>query len=81
MDFIDFEAEVDNSDDNNSFIYSVDDNNSFINDASDISESVCEYYVFHNVEVNIDDVLKNPHEKALSNLDDASDLQIFQIQI
>ena len=81
MDFIDFEAEVDNSDDNNSFIYSVDDNNSFINDASDISESVCEYYAFHNVEVNIDDVLKNAHEKALSDVDDASDLQIFQIQI
>ena len=81
MDFIDFEAEVDNSDDNNSFIYSVDDNNSFINDASDISESVCEYYAFHNVEVNIDDVLKNAHENALSDVDDASDLQIFQIQI
>ena len=36
MDFIDTEAEVDNSDDDNSFISSDDDNNSFIDDALNI---------------------------------------------
>ena len=78
MDFINFEAEVDNSDNDDSFIYSVDDNNNFIDDASsDISESVCDHYAFHNVQVNIDDVLKNAHEKAISDLDDASDFTSF----
>ena len=54
-----------------------DDSNSFINAASDISESVCEHYVFQNVEVNIDDVSKNTHKKAISNLDDASEFTNF----
>ena len=58
MGFIHLEPEVDNSDDDNSFIYSDDDNNSFISDVSDILESVCGHYAFQNVEVNIDDVLK-----------------------
>ena len=77
MDFFVLEAEVDNSDDDDSFIYSDDDNNSFINDASDTSGSVCEHYAFHNVEVNIDDVLKNAHEKAISDLDDANEFTNF----
>ena len=50
MGFIHLEAEVDNSDDGNSFIYSDDDNNSFISDVSDILESVCGHYAFQNVE-------------------------------
>ena len=57
MDFLVLEVEVNNSDDDGSFIYSDDDNYSFIDNASDISESVCEHYAFQNVEVNIDDVL------------------------
>ena len=77
MDFIPFEAEVDNSDDDDSFIYSDDDNNSFNDDASDISESVCEHYAFQNPEVNIDHVLKNAHKKAISDLDDASEFTNF----
>ena len=63
MDFIHFEAEVDNSDGDDSFIYS----NYQIDDALDISESVCEHYTFQYVEVNNDDVLKNTHEKAISD--------------
>ena len=53
MDFIDFEAEVDNSDDDDSFISSDDYNNSVIDDVLDLSESICEHYV-EDVEVNID---------------------------
>ena len=78
MDFIVFEAEVSNSDDDDSFISLDDDgDNSFIDDPSDISESVCEHYAFQNVEVNIDDVLKNAHEKAISDLDDACEFTNF----
>ena len=78
MDFIDFEADVDHSDDGNSFISSDDDNNdSFIDDAFKISESVCEHYTFQNVEVNIDNVSKNPHEKAKSDIDDPNELTNF----
>ena len=77
MDFLVLEAEVDNSDDNDSFIYSVDDNCSLIDDASDISESVCEHCAFQNVELNIDDVLKNAHKKAISDLDNASEFINF----
>ena len=54
-----------------------DDNNSFIDDASDISESVCVHYAFQNAEINIDDVLKNMHEKAIPDLDDASEFTNF----
>ena len=74
MDFLVLEGEVNNSDDDDSFIYSDDDNYSVIDGASDISESVCEHYAFQNVELNIDDALKNAHEKAISDLDNASDL-------
>ena len=74
MDFLVLEGEVNNSDDDDSFIYSDDDHYSVIDDASDISESVCEHYAFQNVELNIDDALKNAHEKAISDLDNASDL-------
>ena len=77
MDFLVLEAEVNNSDDNDSFIYSVDDNCSLIDDASDISESVCEHCAFQNVELNIDDVLKNAHKKAISDLDNASEFINF----
>ena len=73
MDFIHFEAEVDNSDGDDSFIYS----NDHIDDASDISESVCEHCTFQNAEVNNDDVLKNTHEKAISDLDNASEFTNF----
>ena len=69
------------SDDDDSFIYSDDDNYSFIDGASDISESVCEHYAFQNVEVSIDDVLKNTNEKAISDLDNSSEFTNFQIQI
>ena len=71
------EAEVHNSDDDGRFIYLDDDNNSFINDASDISESVCEQYAFQNVEVNIDDVLKNARNKSISHLDDTIEFTDF----
>ena len=71
------QAEVDNSNDDDSFIYSDDDNDSFIDDASDISESVCEHYAFQDIEVNIDDVLKNTHKKAISYSDDASEFTNF----
>ena len=77
MDFIHLEVEVDNSHDDDSFIYLDDDNNSFIDDASDISESSCEHYAFQNVKVNIDDVLKNAHKKAISDLHDPSELINF----
>ena len=77
MDFLVLEAEVNNSDDDDSFIYSVGDNYSLIDDASDISESVCEHYAFQNVELNIDDVLKNEHKKAISGLDNASEVINF----
>ena len=78
MDFIVFEAEVSNSDDDDSFISLDDDgDNGFIDDPSDISESVCEHDAFQNVEVNIDDVLKNAHEKAISDLDDACEFTNF----
>ena len=77
MDFLVLEAEVNNSDDNDSFIYSVDDNCSLIDDASDISESVYEHCAFQNVELNIDDVLKNAHKKAISDLDNASEFINF----
>ena len=73
MDFIHFEAEVDNSDGDDSFIYS----NDHIDGASDISESVCEHCTFQNAEVNNDDVLKNTHEKAISDLDNASEFTNF----
>ena len=69
------------SDDDDSFIYSDDDNYSFIDNASDISESVCEHYAFQNVEVSIDNVLKNTNEKAISDLDNSSEFTNFQIQI
>ena len=69
------------TDDDDSFIYSDDDNYSFIDNASDISESVCEHYAFQNVEVSIDDVLKNTNEKAISDLDNSSEFTNFQIQI
>ena len=81
MDFLVLEGEVNNSDDDDSFIYSDDDNYSVIDDASDISESVCEHYAFQNVEVSIDDVLKNTNEKAISDLDNSSEFTNFQIQI
>ena len=77
MDFLVLEAEVNNSDDDDSFIYSVGDNYSLIDDASDISESVCEHYAFQNVELNIDDVLKNEHKKEISGLDNASEVINF----
>ena len=77
MNLIHFEAEVDNSDDDESFIYSDNDDNNFIDDASDISESVCEHYTFQNVDVNIDDVLKNANKKAISDLDHASEFTNF----
>ena len=77
MNFIYLEAEVDNSDDDDSLIYSDDDNNSYIDNAQDILEKVCEHYAFQNVEVNIDNVLKNAHEKAISDLDDASEFTNF----
>ena len=45
MDFIDFEVEIDNiNDDEKEEFISSDDDNSFIDDASDISESICEHY-------------------------------------
>ena len=72
MEFLVLEAEVDNSDYDNSFIYSDDDDNSLIDDALDISESICEHYAFQNVEVNID-VLK----KAISDLDNANEFTNF----
>ena len=78
MDFIVFEVEVSNSDDDDSFISLDDDgDNSFIDDPSDILESVCEHYAFQNVGVNIDDVLKNAHEKVISDLDDAFEFTNF----
>ena len=77
MDFLVLEAEVNNSGDDDSFIYSVGDNYSLIDYASDISESVCEHYAFQNVELNIDDVLKNEHKKAISGLDNASEVINF----
>ena len=77
MDFLVLEVEVNNSDDDGSFIYSDDDNYSFIDNASDISESVCEHYAFQNVEVNIDDVLTYVHEKAISDLDNLSEFTNF----
>ena len=77
MDFLVLKAEVDYSDHDDSFIYSDNDNNSFIDDASDISESVCEHYAFQNVEVNNNNVLKNAYEKAISDLDDASEFTNF----
>ena len=70
MDFIDFEAEVDTIDDEEDFI-SSDDDDRFIDDASDILESVYGHYAFQNVEVNIDNVSENVHEKAISELDRA----------
>ena len=54
MDFIGFQAEVDNLDDDDSFISSDDYNNSFIDGVLDLSESVCEHYAFQHVEVNFD---------------------------
>ena len=77
MDFLVLEVEVNNSDDDGSFIYSDDDNYSFIDNASDISESVCEHYAFQNVEVNIDDALTYVHEKAISDLDNPSEFTNF----
>ena len=77
MEFLVLEAEVDNSDHDNSFIYQDDDDNSFIDDALDISESICEHYAFQNVAVNIDNVLKKAHEKAISDLDNANEFTNF----
>ena len=77
MEFLVLEAEVDNSDDDNSFIYQDDDDNSFIDDALDISESICEHYAFQNVAVNIDNVLKKAHEKAISDLGNANEFTNF----
>ena len=77
MDFLVLEVEVNNSDDDGSFIYSDDDNYSFIDNASNISESVCEHYAFQNVEVNIDDVLTYVHEKAISDLDNPGEFTNF----
>lgn len=57
MDLIDFEAEVDTTDDKEDFTFS-DNDDSFIDDASDISESVYEHHDFQNVEGNNDNVLK-----------------------
>ena len=76
MDFIDFEAEVDTIDDEEDFI-SSDDDDRFIDDASDILESVYGLYAFQNVEVNIDNVLENVHEKAISELDRAGEFTNF----
>ena len=77
MGFIHLEAEVDNFDVDDCFIYSDDDNNSFIDDTSDISEGVCEHYAFQNTEVNIDNVSKNAYKKAITSLDDASEFTNF----
>ena len=77
MGFIHLEAEVDNSDVDDIIIYLDDDNNSFIDDTSDISEGVCEHYVFQNTEVNIDNVLKNAYKKAITSLDHVSEFTNF----
>ena len=80
MDFIDFEAEVEGIDDEEKEdfnIISSDDDDSFIDDCSDMSESVCKYYAFQNAQVNIDDVLKNVHDEAISDLDNASEFTDF----
>ena len=68
MDFINFEAKIDNIDD---------DNDIFFDDTSDISESVCKHYAFQNVEVNLEEVLKEVHEKAVSDLDKVSEVRKF----
>ena len=57
MDLIDFEAEVDTTDDKEDFTFS-DNDDSFIDHASDISESVYEHHDSQNVEGNNDNVLK-----------------------
>ena len=78
MDFIDFEAEIDNiNDDEKEEFISSDDDDSFIDDASNIFESICEHYTCQNDEVKIKDVLKNAHEKAMSDLDKASEFINF----
>ena len=79
MDFINFEAEVNsiNDDEQEHTLSDNDDNDSFINDASDISESVCEHFAFENVEVNLDEVLQEVHEKAASDLDKAGKVTNF----
>ena len=43
----------------------------------DISESICEHYAFQNVAVNIDNVLKKAHEKAISDLGNANEFTNF----
>lgn len=53
------------------------DYDSFIDGASDISEIVCEHFAFQNVKVNIDNALKDIHEKAISDLDKASEFTNF----
>ena len=77
MEFTDFEVQAGNIDDDKreEFI-SSDEDDSFIDDASDISESVSENYAFQNVEVNIDDVIKNVHQKAISDLGKASQVLV-----
>lgn len=80
MDFVDFEVEVDSINDEEkegSNFISSDDDDSFIDGALDISESVCEHCAFQNAEVNIDNVLKDIHDKAISDLDKASEFTNF----
>ena len=77
MDFFVLGAVVDNPDDDDSFIYSDDGNNSFIDDASDISKAFVNIMLFRMLRLNIDDVLKNAHEKAISDLDDANEFTNF----
>ena len=77
MEFIDFEVQAGNiDDDKREEFLSSDEDDSFIDDASDISESVSENYAFQNVEVNIDDVIKNVHQKAISDLGKASQVLV-----
>ena len=76
MDFINFEAEVDdiNDDEQEHTLSDDDDDDSFTDDVSDISESVCKNYGFQNVEVNFDEILKEVHEKAVSHLHKTSEV-------
>ena len=79
MDFINFEAKVDNIDDDEQEHTLSDDDaeDSFIDDASDISESVCKLYAFQDVEVNPDEVLIKVHEKPVSDLCKTSEVTNF----
>ena len=66
MNFLVLEAEVDNSVDEGSFIYPDDDNSSSTEDVLNISESG-----------KNSNVLKYAHEKAIPDLDDASEFTNF----